>query len=315
MTSPESPAGARRRVRLALREARLAKGLIQADVAEAMEWSASKIIRIENGEVTITPNDLRPLLAFLGITDKAEIDRLIQDAKNSRTRKMWWDDAAVKANLTGPSHKLIQYENEAVEIRHFTSFIIPGPLQTAAYAEVMLKSHIGELDDDQIKQRLQTRKRRRNQLFGRASFPLILLLLDESVLKRRAGDARTTGEQLQDLLQIARERPQIHIRVLPYAANAPLPMFGQYDILTLPGSSEDAVLYRESHLADEVVEDPANVARHRGIFDQYWEASLNESASADLIAESAKELIESATSGPSTTHASGSDSRRQSSSS
>jgi transcriptional regulator with XRE-family HTH domain len=312
MTSPESPAGARRRVRLALREARLARNLTQAEVAEAMDWSHSKVIRIENGEVTITTNDLRPLLTFLGITDKTVVDRLIQDARNSKARKMWWDDAAVKANLTAPSHKLIQYENEAVEIRHFTSFIIPGPLQTATYAEVMLQSHVGELDVDQIKQRLQTRKRRRNQLFGRANFPLILLLLDESVLKRRAGDARTTAEQLQDLLDMARERSQIHIRVLPYALNAPLPMFGQYDILTLPGTSEDAVLYRESHLADEVVEDPANVARHRGIFDQYWKASLTEAASADLIAESAKELIESAST---TTLASGSDPRRESSSS
>lgn len=314
MTSPESPAGARRRVRLALREARLKRSLTQAEVAEAMEWSASKIIRIENGEVTITPNDLRPLLAFLGVTDKAVVDHLTQDARNSRTRKMWWDDPAIKANLTGPSLKLIQYENEALEIRHFTSFIIPGPLQTPAYAEYMLRSHTGELADDEIKQRMQTRKRRRNQLFARTNFPLILLLLDESVLKRRAGDARTTAEQLQDLIQMARERPQILIRVLPYTANAPLPMFGQYDILTLPGAGEDAVLYRESHLADELVEDPANVARHRGIFDQYWEASLNEAASAEVIAESAKELIESALPGQ-TTRASGSRSRRRSSSS
>ena len=63
MTSPESPAGARRRVRLAVREAREARGLTQGQVAEAMEWSQSKVIRIESGEVTISPNDLRPLLA------------------------------------------------------------------------------------------------------------------------------------------------------------------------------------------------------------------------------------------------------------
>ena len=58
----DSPAIARRRVRLAVRDARLDKKLTQSEVAEAMEWSLSKVMRIESGEVTISPNDLRPLL-------------------------------------------------------------------------------------------------------------------------------------------------------------------------------------------------------------------------------------------------------------
>jgi transcriptional regulator with XRE-family HTH domain len=295
MTSPESPAGARRRVRLALREARERLGYTQAQVAEEMEWSSSKVIRIESGEVTISPNDLRPLLAYLKFSDKAEIDRLIQDARNSRRRQMWWDEPTVRAHLTPPSRQLIQYEHEATAIRYFTSFIIPGTLQTPAYARATLNGHIGELAEADIEVRLQTRKRRRTELFARRDFPQILLLLDESVLKRRAGDARTTGEQLLDLVRIARERAEILVRVLPYIADAPLPMFGQYDILTLPSDKgEDAVLYRESYLTDELVEDPWNVSRHREIFDKYWEASMPESESTELIAESAAELIDSA---------------------
>lgn len=296
MSSQESPAGARRRVRLALREARERLAFTQAQVAEEMEWSTSKVIRIESGEVTISPNDLRPLLAYLKITDKAEVDRHLQDARISRRRQMWWDEPTVRNHLTGPSRQLIQYEHESTAIRHFTSFIIPGPLQTPAYARATLNGHIGELADEDIEVRLQTRMRRRTELFARRDFPQILLLLDESVLKRRAGDARTTGEQLLDLLRVARERPEILVRVLPYTADAPLPMFGQYDILTLPGDKpgENAVLYRESYLNDELVEDPWNISRHREIFDKYWEASLNEPASAELIAESAQDLLDSA---------------------
>ncbi len=69
MAEGDSPTVARRRVRLAIREARDAAGLTQSQVAEAMEWSHSKVIRIENGEVTIYPNDLRPLLSYLRVSD------------------------------------------------------------------------------------------------------------------------------------------------------------------------------------------------------------------------------------------------------
>ena len=74
MAAGDLPAVARRRVRMALREAREKRDLTQSQVAEAMEWSLSKVMRIESGEVTIAPNDLRFLLAYLGITDRARVD-------------------------------------------------------------------------------------------------------------------------------------------------------------------------------------------------------------------------------------------------
>jgi transcriptional regulator with XRE-family HTH domain len=294
MTSPESPAGARRRVRLALREARLAKGETQGQVAEAMEWSQSKVIRIESGEVTISPNDLRPLLAHLGITDKATVDKLVQDARASRRRAMWWDEPRVREHLTPASRQLIQYEREAVAVRHFSNIMIPGALQTAAMATAILSghSHHDGLTGDQIAVRLETRARRRAELLARRDFPATFLLLEESVLRRRVGDARTTGEQLLDLLKLSREKP-ISVRVLPYTADAPLPVIGPFDILTLAGSGSNEVLYRESHLTDEIVEDPANVTRHRALFDTWWEAALDEPSSAQMVEQSAKEFLES----------------------
>jgi len=293
MTSPEtSPAGARRRVRLLLRKAREDQGLTQSQVAEEMEWSTSKVIRIESGEVTISPNDLRPLLAYLGITDKVEVGRLVQDARTSRRRQMWWDEAAVRENLTPASRQLIQYESEAVQIRHFTNIMIPGPLQTVAYSDYVLTSHHESLESDVIRVRLETRARRRREMLARRDFPEIFLLLEESVLKRRIHNAGTTSEQLLDLLRLADEKP-IHLRVLLYTADAPLPGMGPFDLLTLAGPEANEILYRESHLNDEIVEERSSVGRHRRIFELFWNAALDEPASAELIAASAKELGES----------------------
>src|SRR3954447_21651883 len=92
MSSGDTPAVARRKVRLAIKDARNAKGDTQTQVAEAMEWSLSKVMRIESGEVTISQNDLRPLLAHLGVKDRQAIDDLVQAAKASKQRRQWWDD-------------------------------------------------------------------------------------------------------------------------------------------------------------------------------------------------------------------------------
>src|SRR5918993_950856 len=98
MAEVVSPTVARRRVRLALREAREAAGRTQLEVAEEMEWSLSKVIRIENGDVSISPNDLRPLLAYLGFRDRAQINSLVADAKIARTRQhvSWWQGPEFK---------------------------------------------------------------------------------------------------------------------------------------------------------------------------------------------------------------------------
>jgi transcriptional regulator with XRE-family HTH domain len=288
MTSPESPAGARRRVRLAVRTAREALGLTQFQVAEAMEWSQSKVIRIESGEVTVSPNDLRPLLAFLEITDKTIVDRLVRDARSSRQRKSWWDEPRIRDHLTEASRQLIQFELEAVEVRHFLNITFPGQLQTDAYARAVL-SGFPQLSEEQIAVRLETRQRRRDELLARRDFPRTYMLLEESVLKRHIGDATTTAEQLREILRISREKP-LWIRVLHYGSNAPLPVIGQFDILKLTGDGANSVLYRESYLTDEVVEDASNIQRHREMFEISWDAALDEGASAALVEEAAKAL-------------------------
>lgn len=78
------PTVQRRRLRLELRRARDAAGLRQADVASAMEWSPSKLIRIEKGDVSISTNDLKVLLNYYGVTDKERSDELLELARSAR---------------------------------------------------------------------------------------------------------------------------------------------------------------------------------------------------------------------------------------
>jgi transcriptional regulator with XRE-family HTH domain len=70
MEDNTSPLLLRRRLRTELLTARLKKELTQQRVASAMDWSLSKMNRIEKAKSSISVNDLKVLLPFYGITDE-----------------------------------------------------------------------------------------------------------------------------------------------------------------------------------------------------------------------------------------------------
>jgi transcriptional regulator with XRE-family HTH domain len=304
MTEGDSPTVARRRVRLALREAREASGRTQADVAEEMEWSLSKVIRIENGDVSIAPNDLRPLLTFLGVRDKTQIAELIDAAKVARTRhQAWYQSSGFREHLTDPIRKLIEYEAEATYIHSYGVFYIPGSLQIPEYAKALIATWHEELTADQIKHRLDARKRRHEAIVARVGSLHYTALLDESVLMRLAGGPEVLSAQLQELIKL-NEAGMLKIRLLPFSAMTALSYNADFDLLFLhdDGDLTNAVMYRETGTSDEILEDlPAKpgtaamppvgpVARHHDRYLKLWNAADNESDTITFIKKRIREL-------------------------
>lgn len=290
MVSGESPAVARRHLRLALRKAREAKGFTQGQVAEALDWSLSKVQRIESGDVTVSSTDLQAMLARFGVTDPERIDQLIETARASR-RKGWWDDLKYREHLTPATMQLLQFESEASAIRYFHPTLLPGLLQTPAYAEFILNFWNNELSEADRAVRLEVRMRRREFVLGRPDPPQYLLVLDESVLFREVGGPQVMAEQLHELLKLMRE-PNIIARILPYSA-ANLPELNPFIVFDF-GDEENAVLYREAQLADEIVHLPDRIRLYRGRFEHMWAEALSEDATARLIEARAATMLSSA---------------------
>jgi transcriptional regulator with XRE-family HTH domain len=301
MTTGDSPTVARRRVRLVLREAREQAGLTQTDVSEAMEWSLSKVIRIESGEVSIAQNDLRYLLDYLGIDDPARVNQLLEDAKISRTRRRraWWQEPEFRDDLTPALRRLIEFEGDVVAIRYFGKDVIPGPLQLPAYAEALTRRFGDELTESQIQSRVQARRLRRETVLSRLDTLNVYVLLDESVLRRPIGGPETFSAQLRELQRLSREG-QAFVRMVPFEVDAALSNNAAFDLLYLSqdGNDEDAVLYRETGLFDEIVEDVETSSRHRARYEKLWDASLNETDTIAFI----QRRLDALSSPPVTTH-------------
>lgn len=290
MSLGESPAVARRRVRLALRRAREEKGLTQGEVATALDWSLSKVQRIESGEVSVSTTDLRALLAYFEITDAETVSQLMDDARTSR-RQRWFTEPKYREFLTPGTRQLLQFESEATAIRSFALTMMPGILQTEEFAGNALARTAANfnLSSETVKVRLEVRLKRR-QVFKRKYPPNYLLVLDESVLWREIGGTRVTAQQLKELLR-AMSEPSIRIRVIPFDQAAAVALLGPFTLFSLDEDDEDAVLYREVYDSDEVVQDRAVTAHHRRIFDDLWGRSLDEAASARLIEARAATML------------------------
>lgn len=288
MSSGDTPAVARRKVRLAIKDARLAREFTQSHVADAMDWSLSKMMRIESGEVTISQNDLRPLLSFLGIKDRKTVDDLVAAAKASRQKKQWFDDRKYAPHLTAAMRQWVGFEAEATVIRSFAPAVIPGWLQTEAYALAVTSGFAGDLSDEEINARAAIRVARRDVLRNRDPRPSLYVLFDESVLLRQYGGAVALGEALSAVSSAIAEG---WLRVRIHPLESPYPPFGQYDLLYLSAEDDNhAVLYRESFTIDEIVDDAPRIARHREGWDRMWNASIGEVESAKRIAAAAEAL-------------------------
>lgn len=284
MTEGDTPTVARRRVRLAIREAREASGLTQNQVAEEMEWSLSKIIRIESGEVSISQNDLRPLLQYIGIRDKAVVAALLADARIARTRQRqaWYQKPEFRSHMSDQLRRLIEYEAEATAMRSYSVYYPPGPFQVPAYASALTGAWDHEMTPDNIKTVVEARRRRHERILGRLESMQVSMVLDQSVFERQIGGPGVLAAQLRELHDLA-SRGLIAIRMLAFDMDSPIANNASFDLISLGGGPRSEVMYRENGLLDELIEDDQLTSRHRERFEQLWQVARNEVDTIDFI--------------------------------
>ncbi|NUR73359.1 MAG: helix-turn-helix domain-containing protein [Hamadaea sp.] len=276
-----SPAVARHRLRLALRKAREAKELTQGEVAASLDWSLSKLQRIEGGENSVSPTDTRALLQVLGVTDPATVDGLVNESRLARKRSSW-DEARYRETLSDATRSLVQFEAEATVIRAFQTILPPGSLQTRAFAEHVLSFWNHEFSQAELDLRIEVRAERRRRLFDRPNRPDYRLLLDESVLHRPIGGPEVFAGQLEQLLSDS-AAGLIDLRIASFETTALFIIGMPFTVLTLDDVS-GSFLYRESYLVDEFVHELEKVNRHLSIFDQLWQKSHDRQETQRLIA-------------------------------
>jgi transcriptional regulator with XRE-family HTH domain len=286
MTVPSSPTVRRRRLAAELREIRESKGKSGDAVAAALKWSPSKISRYERARTGLQPREVERLLDYYEITGarRTHLLALAQDA----AQKGWWEEFADE--LSADYQQFIGLEHEASSIAIWHVDVVPGLLQTQAYARHIISSY-NRVDPraPRMVERMVKVRMRRQQVLNRQPELQLSVVLDESVLQRRIGDELVMYEQLQRLVREA-DRPNLTLQVLPLDAQHTV--FGESFVIFSFGSDEEAMLQdvvSTEHLShDYSVEGERDTYLHRIAFQMLAGTSLDPAASRALILETAE---------------------------
>jgi transcriptional regulator with XRE-family HTH domain len=238
VTVGSSPFVERRRLRAELRQARQDAGLTQETVAEQMDWSLSKIIRIETGSVGISTNDLTALLRLYKIKDRQQVRELLERAKVAR-QHAWW--SKYRNVLPKDYFQYIEYETSASIIRSYQTIVVPGLLQTEEYAAATARLYRLKFTAEEVRARVEVRMKRQERLLSQSQPPLLFYILDEAVVQRLLGDQNLRQAQLEKLISMA-ERPEITIEIVPFAIGLHRGMAEDFNVLEFPDSADNDVI-------------------------------------------------------------------------
>jgi len=286
MDVPGSPTVRRRRLAAELREIREGRGEKLDTVATALSWSTSRLSRYELAKGGMRPQDVANLLDHYQVTGprRAELLALAQEA----TQKGWWEDYSDVS-----SAELLQFiglEAEATSIAVWHSEVVTGLLQTERYARSIVSSYtrVEPIAPGIIERRVRLRMQRQHVL-SRNPAPSLLVVLDESVLRRRIGDEAVMYEQLQRLAAEA-ERPNVTLRILPFGAEHAV--VADSFVVFRFGPEQSAMLHdvvaTEGLITGFYVEGQQETHLHRIVFDVLLDASLDPAQSKDLIIQTAE---------------------------
>jgi len=280
MRMDHSPTVRGRRLMREVKRLREASGLSPDEAAQRLDFSKSKLYRIENGRSRIDADDLEDMLDLYDVRSP-DRDALVALGRDSR-RRGWW--TTYKDVFTG---SYVGLESEAARIR-VASHIVPGLFQTADYARAVISETRPMLDPGEAERRVVARTARQNAVLGRDNPPEVHIVLDEAALHRMVGGAAVMAEQLAALTK-ASTRPGVTLQVMPFAAGANAALEGDFVVLAFPDPEDPPVAYAEGLFGDLYLESKEELDRYSLAWTNLLDKALSPAESVTMISTLVKE--------------------------
>jgi transcriptional regulator with XRE-family HTH domain len=255
----------RRRLADNLTRLREEAGLSLRELAEKVGWDRAHLSRMERGKCLGGPELIEALDTFYGTTPHlVDLWELARDGSAFRDRYQ----------------RAVELEAEAAVIEWYVPNIVPGLLQTEAYARALLWStpH-GPEDEDELEEQLVLRLGRQELLRRRSTLHL-RVVIGESALRLALPDPAEWREQLARLVAAAAE-PHVAIQVLPFSAGFNDLLDGS--LMLVRTAEGRAAAWLESSKSGDLIEDAEEVERIRLSYDAVRDMALSPQESLAFI--------------------------------
>lgn len=259
--------------------------------AQELEWSEGKIWRIETGQSSMRSHDAELMCRIYGagLETTGALKALAKETKASG----WWHSygAAIPEFLD----VYIGLEESASSFCWYETHLVPGLLQTEAYARALIENANPGVDAEEIERRVRVRIGRGALLTRPAALPAFRAVIGETTLRCPIGGAEVMAEQMEHLAQMTRLE-HVQVRIMPFSAGLHTGVHsGPFITLRFPVNangreSEPPTVYVESFTGALYLDKPAEVERYDAAWEDIWSSSLDEAASVDLMEQAAREF-------------------------
>jgi len=176
-------------------------------------------------------------------------------------------------------------EAQARRLRSFELVVVPGLLQTEAYARAILCTRVGATEDE-LDEAVDARMARQ-QVLDRDQPPELWVILDQGVLTRPVGGPEVMRGQLAHLADAAR-RPHIVVQVIPLAAGGHQGLNGGAFVIA---EFDDAatIAYQDTAVSGQIIEDGSEADALAHTWDTLRLEALPRAASLRMIEEMARQ--------------------------
>ncbi len=262
-------------------------GLTQEQVAAALDWSPSKLIRVEGGRSSITKVDLDALLSTYGVSSESQRERLQAMNRGARERA-WWASYRDEINATYLDY--VGYEAGAAYIRQFQSGFVPGLLQTPEYAEVLTANSV---DAVRVAPVVKFRLQRQAELARRSTPPRQYHVVDEAVIRRHVGisqDPAIMPNQLRHIADRAEREESITVRVIPFKVGAHPGLSGPFTLLEFDGAMPDLLYLDAGRESSLITGTDSRIGEYADDFEVLLESALPAAESIAFIRQVAEDM-------------------------
>jgi transcriptional regulator with XRE-family HTH domain len=249
-------------------------GLTLEQAAPKLDFSVSKLSRIENAQVVIDVHWVKSMLDIYDVGG-ARWNELLDLAREAQ-QPGWW-----RAYGLGNT-SYIAFETEASRVQVFTLGYVPGLLQTADYARALMRAVPVRRTEEQLDNEVAARMYRQQRLTS-AEKPLELVtVIDESALERPVGGPGVLRGQLEQITMLA-ELDTVTLRVLPSAVGAHAGLASSFTILSFGGLGEPDMAHVEHTIGALILDKAEEVARAKVAFECVLSDALDPVASLELV--------------------------------